>query len=265
MQSPPFLWLSVGWKHTRWMCTDNFPLSPVDQPQDCKAVLKKTHDGHGLWSTVSTSPLTSAGSSSKSFLSVTCPNLQPLCSACKHIIQQSENPCHCNRYFSLTAPLSPRLVMTLSAVLQVEIKNLNNFKDYINTTQSHTKDGVFKYSFCSISQWEFVWQARQQPNPITSPRCHMSSFRRQEMDELHFAAHNICRGKNSTPQRAGVAVLKLSIVSLGHVSCLFGRPTGGLRAEGLKGSEEMSLILNIACLQGAVWVSVLADRITKTW
>lgn len=72
------------------------------------------------------------------------------------------------------------------------------------------------------------------------------------MDELHFAAHNICRGKNSTPRRAAVAVLKLSIVSLGHVSCLFGRPTRGLRAEGLKGSEEMSLILNIACLRGAV-------------
>lgn len=36
----------------------------------------------------------------------------------------------------------------------------------------------------------------------------------------------------------------------GHVSCLFGQPTRVLRAEGVKGSEELSLSLNIACLHG---------------
>lgn len=75
----------------------------------------------------------------------------------------------------------------------------------------------------------------QQPNPIRGPSCYMSSFRLREMDVLHFAAHNICRGNHSAPQRARAAVLKLSIVLAGHVSCLFMRPTEGLRARGDKG------------------------------
>ncbi len=73
-----------------------------------------------------------------------------------------------------------------------------------------------------------MWQARQQPNPIRGPSCHMSSFRQQEMDVLHFTAHNICRGNHSTPQRACAAVLKLSIV-LAVMSLAFSSDLPGAR------------------------------------
>lgn len=69
--------------------------------------------------------------------------------------------------------------------------------------------------------------------PSEGPSCHMSSFRRQEMDVLHFTAHNICRGNHSASQRACGAVLKLSIV-LAVMSLAFFRakkPTRGRRAQ----------------------------------
>lgn len=89
----------------------------------------------------------------------------------------------------------------------------DNCKDEINTLHLVACGGWgFRYSFCSVNQWEFVQQARQHPNLIRGPSCHMSSFRQQKMDVLHFTAHNICRDNHSSPQRACVAVLKLSIV-----------------------------------------------------
>lgn len=48
------------------------------------------------------------------------------------------------------------------------------------------------------------------------------------MDVLHFAAHNICRGDHSTPQRACAAVLKLSIV-LAVMSLAFSSDLPGAR------------------------------------
>lgn len=117
----------------------------------------------------------------------------------------------------------------------------------------------FKHSFWSVNQWDFVRQTKQQPNPIRGPSCHMSSFRLQEMDVLHFTAYNICRGNHSTPQRACAIVLKLSI------SCFFERTIRGPRAKRVKGSRRRTHCLRVQILllctvTLALGVSCLVDK-----
>lgn len=82
------------------------------------------------------------------------------------------------------------------------------------------------------------------------------------MDVLHFAAHNIGGGNQLTPQRASVAVLKLSIVSASASVALFGGegPTRGLIAERVEGLVGWRSASQVVILQGGC---CLEDKITE--
>lgn len=121
--------------------------------------------------------------------------------------------------------------------------------------------------FCSVGG-NFAWQERQEPNAIAGPRCHLSSLRLQEMDVLHFAAHNIGRGNQSTPQRASVAVLKLSIVSaLASVALFWGGRTyqGPHRWKGWGvGAGDLSLRL-LYCKVAVAWKIKSRNLVKWQW
>lgn len=95
--------------------------------------------------------------------------------------------------------------------------------------------------------------------PIRGPSCHMSSFRLQEMDVLHFAAHNICRGNHPIPQRACAAVLKLSIV-LAVMSLVFsGDQPGAQESRDLKVHAENPAVSQLKYCMSATVVMFETD------
>lgn len=105
----------------------------------------------------------------------------------------------------------------------------------------------------------------QTPSEAPDATCHRSG--KQEMDVLHFAAHNICRGNHSTPQRACAAVLKLSIVLAVMSLAFLGNLPGSWELRELRVLKNClsAWILLVCMVTLAAWVSCLAVKITETW
>lgn len=179
--------------------------------------------------------------------------------------RSSQKLSHSRCNFAQTAAPSSSREMAFSAII---CHCHANPRDDIGTLWSpaYKMRGIQTFFFCSVSG-NFAWQERQQPNANTGPRCHLSSFRLREMDVLHFAAHNIGRGNQSTPQRASVAVLKLSIVSASTSVALFwgGRTYQGphsWKGWGVVAASQAVILQGGCCLEDKVSEP---DQMAVTW